>query len=131
MRWLGSSRGSKALEAICPSSSSGSFSVTYSRLALQCLIRAVANSSYQCFLLTFSLPDSIFHDPTSNILFASFKYVGYNWAGDMERMRENPKVQEWWRMTDSYQESFVEGAKSSVDGEPAWWKGLEEVFYAP
>jgi len=72
---------------------------------------------------------SIFHDPETNILFASFKYVGYNWAGDMERMRENPKVQEWWKMTDSYQESFVDGAKSSLEGEPAWWKGVQEVFY--
>jgi L-rhamnose mutarotase len=77
------------------------------------------------------LPDSIFHDPETNILFGSFKYVGYDLAGDMERMRENPRVQEWWRMTDSYQESFVEGAKSSSDGEPAWWKGLQEVFYTP
>jgi len=25
---------------------------------------------------------SIFHDPETHILFASFKYVGYNWAGD-------------------------------------------------
>jgi len=74
---------------------------------------------------------SIFHDPGTNILFASFKYVGYNWAGDMERMRENPKVQEWWKMTDSFQESLVEGAKSSLDGEPAWWKGIQEVFYTP
>ncbi|KAH8776964.1 hypothetical protein BGZ57DRAFT_358104 [Hyaloscypha finlandica] len=74
---------------------------------------------------------SIFHDPETHILFASFKYVGYNYAGDMERMRDNPKVQEWWRMTDSYQESFVPGAKSSAEGEPAWWKGVEEVFYNP
>jgi len=74
---------------------------------------------------------SIFHDPGTGILFASFKYVGYNWAGDMEKMRDNPKVQEWWKMTDSYQESFVEGAKSSLDGEPAWWKGIQEVFYNP
>jgi len=74
---------------------------------------------------------SIFHDPETHILFASFKYVGYDWAGDMERMKENPKVQEWWRMTDSYQESFVPGAKNSYDGEPAWWKGVEEVFYTP
>jgi L-rhamnose mutarotase len=49
----------------------------------------------------------------------------------MERMRDNPKVQEWWKMTDSYQESFVPGAKSSAEGEPAWWKGVEEVFYNP
>jgi len=74
---------------------------------------------------------SIYHDPDTSILFASFKYVGYNYAGDMERMRDNPKVQEWWRMTDSMQESFVPGAKSSYHGEPAWWKGVEEVFYCP
>jgi len=78
---------------------------------------------------------SIFHDPGTGILFASFKYVGYDWAGDMERMRDNPKVQEWWKMTDSFQESFVEGATSSYSsdgtGEPAWWKGIQEVFYAP
>lgn len=49
----------------------------------------------------------------------------------MERMQENPKVREWWKMTDSYQESFVEGATSSLEGEPAWWKGIEEVFYTP
>lgn len=46
-------------------------------------------------------------------------------------MRENPKVQEWWKMTDGYQESMVPGANSSADGEPAWWKGLDEVFYTP
>jgi L-rhamnose mutarotase len=79
--------------------------------------------------------DSIFHDPGTGILFASFKYVGYDWAGDMERMRENPKVQEWWKMTDSFQESFVEGATSSYGsdgtGEPSWWRGIQEVFYTP
>tara|TARA_R110002060_G_scaffold33829_2_gene44694 strand:- start:610 stop:750 length:141 start_codon:yes stop_codon:yes gene_type:complete len=46
-------------------------------------------------------------------------------------MKENPKVQEWWKMTDSFQESFVPGAKNSYDGVPPWWKGLEEVFYTP
>lgn len=48
--------------------------------------------------------DSIFHDPGTGILFASFKYVGFDYAGDMERMRENPKVREWWAMTDGFQE---------------------------
>ncbi|PQE22909.1 hypothetical protein CJF30_00008493 [Rutstroemia sp. NJR-2017a BBW] len=91
--------------------------------------------SSACFFSLFSVggleEDSIFLDPDTNTLFASFKYLGYDYAGDMERMRENPKVQEWWKMTDSYQESLVEGAKSSVDGEPSWWKPLEEVFYTP
>jgi len=75
---------------------------------------------------------SIFHDPETHILFASFKYVGYDYAGDMERMRENPKVREWWAMTDSWQESMVPGATKS-DVEPpsaSWWKPIEEVFYA-
>ncbi|KAI1176352.1 hypothetical protein F4777DRAFT_578036 [Nemania sp. FL0916] len=74
---------------------------------------------------------SIFHDPGTAILFASFKYVGFDWAGDMERMRENPKVREWWAMTDGFQESLVPGATSSEAGDPAWWQEVEEVFYAP
>ncbi|KAL1860748.1 hypothetical protein VTK73DRAFT_7193 [Phialemonium thermophilum] len=74
---------------------------------------------------------SIYHDADSGILFASFKYVGYDFAGDMERMRENPKVREWWKMTDTFQESLVPGATSSEAGEPSWWKPLEEVFYLP
>ncbi|RYP53243.1 hypothetical protein DL768_001747 [Monosporascus sp. mg162] len=74
---------------------------------------------------------SIFHDKDSGILFATFKYVGYDYVGDMERMRENPKVREWWAMTDGFQESLVPGAKSSESGDPAWWKEVEEVFYLP
>lgn len=44
-------------------------------------------------------------------------------------MRENPKVREWWRMTDSMQESMVPGAKDSESAEPGWWRPVEEVFY--
>jgi hypothetical protein len=44
-------------------------------------------------------------------------------------MGQNPKVREWWRMTDGMQESLVPGATSSEAGEPAWWRGVEEVFY--
>lgn len=47
----------------------------------------------------------------------------------MERMAENPKVREWWKMTDSFQESVVPGAVSSEAGVPSWWKPMEEVFY--
>lgn len=74
---------------------------------------------------------SIFHDPGTNILFAYFTYVGYDWAGDQDRMRENPKVREWWAMTDGYQDSLVEGATKSEAEPPApgWWKPVEEVFY--
>jgi len=73
---------------------------------------------------------SIFHDPETNILFASFKYVGYDYAGDMERMGDNPKVQEWSKLTSSFQESFIDQtATSSQESKPAWWKDIKEVFY--
>lgn len=72
--------------------------------------------------------DSIFHDAPSGLLFATFTYVGYGFADDMERMRENPRVREWWKLTDGMQESLVEGATGSAEG--AWWREVEAVFYA-
>lgn len=72
---------------------------------------------------------SIWLDDATGTLFASLKYVGYDYEGDMEKMRANPKVREWWKMTDGFQES-VNGGRSSEDTEgPSWWKPLEEVFY--
>ncbi|KAL1961146.1 hypothetical protein VTO42DRAFT_3091 [Malbranchea cinnamomea] len=70
---------------------------------------------------------SIFYDDSSSTLFASFKYVGEDFEGDMRRMSEDEEVRRWWKVTDEMQESLVEGAKSSQEGE--WWKRLEEVFY--
>ena len=93
-------------------------------------LRSVAHLSVLCAPSP-SETDSIFHDPESGILFASFKYVGYDFEGDMEKMRANPRVCEWWRMTDGFQASLVPGATSSEAGEPSWWKPIEEVFYTP
>lgn len=74
-------------------------------------------------------PDSIYLSLSPRpTLFASFKYVGNAFDKDMERMAANPKVQEWWRMTDAMQESPVEGATGSASG-PGWWGETEEVFY--
>lgn len=73
--------------------------------------------------------DSIFYDDKTGLLFGYFRYIGYDYAGDMQRMAENPKVREWWAMTDKFQESLVDGAVSSESG--TWWKPLEEVFYQP
>ena len=77
--------------------------------------------------------DSISYDPSTNILFASFKYTGTNFEEDMEAVRQDAKTREWWKMTDGYQQSLNPGAVSSetggVNGTPAWWKELEEVFY--
>lgn len=97
----------------------------------------------------YSLSDSIFFD-NERTLFATFKYVGTDFEGDMEKMRANPKVREWWALTDGMQvstfnlfhvgicdsklkvnasqESPISGAVSSAEG-PGWWKVLDEVFY--
>ncbi|POR32546.1 L-rhamnose mutarotase [Tolypocladium paradoxum] len=72
---------------------------------------------------------SIWYDDKTGLLFGSFKYIGYDFAGDMQRMAENPRVRQWWKMTDGFQESLVDGATSSESGEPGWWRSMEEVFY--
>lgn len=46
--------------------------------------------------------DSIFFD-NERTLFATFKYVGEDFDGDMQRMKANPKVREWWGLTDGMQ----------------------------
>ena len=46
--------------------------------------------------------DSIFFD-NDRTLFATFKYVGEDFEGDMQRMKANPRVREWWAMTDGMQ----------------------------
>lgn len=70
---------------------------------------------------------SIFLDERSMTLFASMKWSGTDFDADMAKMKANPEVQRWWRMTDGMQESFVEGSSGSMD-EKGWWLGLEEVF---
>ncbi len=64
------------------------------------------------------------------MLFATFKYAGQDYDTDMARMAANPKVREWWAVTDAMQESPVDGALSSATG-PGWWERMEEVFYTP
>lgn len=49
-----------------------------------------------------ALTDSIFFD-NDRMICATFKWVGSDWEGDMKRMSENPKVREWWAMTDRMQ----------------------------
>lgn len=75
--------------------------------------------------------DSIFHDPGTGILFASFKYVGTDFDADMKKMAANRTVREWWKMTDGMQDFLVPGAVSNDAVTPSWWKPGEEVFYCP
>ncbi|KAL9624875.1 MAG: hypothetical protein Q9160_000922 [Pyrenula sp. 1 TL-2023] len=75
---------------------------------------------------------SIFYDRQTSLLFASFKYTGTDFEGDMRRMSEDEEVRKWWRITDGMQESLNKetGARSTLEGgEAGWWRRCEEVFY--
>lgn len=72
---------------------------------------------------------SIFYDESLGLLFASFKYRGTDFEGDMKRMAEDEEMRRWWKLTDGMQESLNEGATGSEAG--GWWREMREVFYAP
>ncbi|EGP87537.1 unnamed protein product [Zymoseptoria tritici ST99CH_1A5] len=70
---------------------------------------------------------SIYFDDRSYTLFATMKWTGTDFEADMESMKANPEVRRWWEMTDSMQETLVDGSTGSTDSK-GWWKDLEEVF---
>ncbi|KAF8894796.1 rhamnose mutarotase [Infundibulicybe gibba] len=70
---------------------------------------------------------SIHHYPPLQLLIATFKYTGDNYAEDMKKVADDPETQRWWALTDGMQESFIEGAQGSGKDIP-WWTELEEVF---
>ncbi len=58
-----------------------------------------------------------------DLLFAYFEYVGDDWDADMERMRQDPSTQEWWRTVEPLQRPLDDRAPGE------WWKTLPEVFH--
>ncbi|KAH9939584.1 rhamnose mutarotase [Amylocystis lapponica] len=70
---------------------------------------------------------SIHYYPPLRLLVANLKYTGTDYAADMHAMAQDEETRRWWAVTDSLQESFVEGAQGSGGDEP-WWQDLEEVF---
>ncbi len=58
-----------------------------------------------------------------NLLFAYFEYVGADFTADMAKMAANPRVKEWWSLTDEMQEPV---AGYQPDGR---WAALPEVFH--
>ena len=66
---------------------------------------------------------TIFLKEPENLLFAYWEYVGADFAADMARMRADPRMQDWWRITDPMQEPL----ENRVPGE--WWARMEPVFH--
>ena len=64
---------------------------------------------------------SIFY--RDGLLFSYFEYIGEDFDKDMQKMKEDPMTQEWWKLTNPCQEP-IETAK-----ENEWWAKMEEVFH--
>ena len=58
-----------------------------------------------------------------DLLFGYYEYVGSDHAGDMARMAEDERTQEWWKLTSPLQQPL----SAAVDGE--WWSEMECVFH--
>lgn len=82
----------------------------------------VLDRIHQCNMRNYSiflrkLPDG------KHYLFAYFEYVGSDFVADMAAMAADPKIQEWWKLTDPCQKALSDGR----EGE--FWSAAEEVFH--
>ena len=62
-------------------------------------------------------------DGAGYFLFSYFEYTGEDFEADMEKMKSNPRNQEWWEMTMPCQRPLENR------GEGDWWSVMEEVFH--
>lgn len=56
-------------------------------------------------------------------LFAYYEYVGDDYEGDLEKLSRNPKMREWFKMTDPCQVPI----DPKVRGD--WWAEMEEIYH--
>ncbi len=62
--------------------------------------------------------------PDGNLyLFSYFEYVGSDHEADMAKLAANPKVKEWWKLTDPCQQPL------SDRNQGEWWAAMEEVSH--
>jgi L-rhamnose mutarotase len=66
---------------------------------------------------------SIFLSEGENLLFAYWEYAGSDFAADQARMRADPRMQDWWRITDTMQAPIATAAAGE------WWARMQPVFH--
>lgn len=66
---------------------------------------------------------TIFLKEPENLLFAYWEYHGTDFAADMAKMAEVPRMREWWKITDPMQIPL----ETRKEGE--WWADMEDVFH--
>jgi len=77
-------------------------------------ITACGIRNYSIFLKTL--------DDGRDYLFATYEYVGEDFAADQRKMAADPATQRWWKITDAMQEPI----DARERGE--WWAEMREVF---
>lgn len=68
---------------------------------------------------------TIFLREPENLLFGYWEYHGTNFEEDKKKIENDPKTQEWWKLTDPCQVPL----KSKKNDEH--WVTMEEVFHHP
>ena len=58
-----------------------------------------------------------------NLLFAYFEYHGEDFEGDMAKMADHPKTQEWWAVNKPLQ------AQLPTRHPDDWWSTMKEIFH--
>ena len=66
---------------------------------------------------------TIFLREPENLLFAYWEYTGTDFAADMARMKADPRMRDWWAITDPMQDPL---ASRSAD---EWWARMQPVFH--
>jgi L-rhamnose mutarotase len=62
------------------------------------------------------LPDGNYY------LFSYFEYVGTDRKSDFDKLAANPRVKQWWKVTDACQQPLPDRKQGE------WWASMEEVF---
>jgi L-rhamnose mutarotase len=68
---------------------------------------------------------SIFLKQPEMLMFAYWEYTGTDFAADMAKMRAEPRMHDWWRITDPMQDPL----ETRAEGE--WWARMKQVFFHP
>jgi len=79
------------------------------------VLKAIADSNIRNYTIFLKEPE--------NILFAYWEYHGSDFAADMAKMAEVPRMRDWWVITDPMQVPF----ETRKEGE--WWADMENVFH--
>lgn len=64
---------------------------------------------------------SIFYH--NGLLFAYFEYDGDDFEADMDKMAQDPKTQQWWKLVKPFQNPLPDRAEGS------WWSNMKSVYH--